>query len=460
MDKKTQFQIQTSQSKLLKYKKILSELEESKLNIESKSITSSSLDTIKSNNIKELRLLQSNLESQIQLLKLNISKIANHITNKKQELSSLNSILESKNIEEDFIIKEELLRIEAQIIEVKEIHKTNVDNAFLDNLNLFNDIEIIKTELQKQNQVIAQIQSDSHSSRKQTLVELQAKKQNKLITQQTITTINENETEFTNQLLYLESNIIELNEFKKLLIDSNYNDNINSVDNDIDNDNNTNTNTKLLYYNNKYNLDTHLYSFTDKINKLDNIIDETKLKLQFINKKYEKNKQSNSFRLKSILDTYNKVNRIKVIGYKDQYKIEKEKRNQLENILLEMTNKYNTFETNILENINANFININNELENDKVRAVNRLSIMKARALEDYNNDNITINCNIDNNKLELETLRFKFDNIKTELNNIKNILEKEDDIESKLESINIEINKYKDIIQQIENDIEKLNAR
>lgn len=456
MDKKTQFQIQTSQSKLLKYKKILAELEESKLNIESKSITSSSLDTIKSNNIKELRLLQSNLESQIQLLKLNISKIANNITNKKQELSSLNSILESKNIEEDFIIKEELLRIEAQIIEVKEIHKTNVDNAFLDNLNLFNDIEIIKTELQKQNEVIGQIQTNSHSSRKQTLLELQAKKQNKLITQQTITTINENESEFTNQLLYLESNIIELNEFKKLLIDSNYNDNINNVDNDIDND----TNTKLSYYNNKYNLDTYLYSFTDKINKLDNIIDETKLKLQFINKKYEKNKQSNSFRLKSILDTYNKVNRIKVIGYKDQYKIEKEKRNQLENILLEMTNKYNTFETIILENINANFININNELENDKVRAVNRLSIMKARALEDYNNDNITINCNIDYNKLELETLRFTFDNIKTELNNIKNILEKEDDIESKLESINIEINKYKDIIQQIENDIEKLNAR
>ena len=456
MDKKTQFQIQTSQSKLLKYKKILAELEESKLNIESKSITSSSLDTIKSNNIKELRLLQSNLESQIQLLKLNISKIANNITNKKQELSSLNSILESKNIEEDFIIKEELLRIEAQIIEVKEIHKTNVDNAFLDNLNLFNDIEIIKTELQKQNEVIGQIQTNSHSSRKQTLLELQAKKQNKLITQQTITTINENESEFTNQLLYLESNIIELNEFKKLLIDSNYNDNINNVDNDIDND----TNTKLSYYNNKYNLDTYLYSFTDKINKLDNIIDETKLKLQFINKKYEKNKQSNSFRLKSILDTYNKVNRIKVIGYKDQYKIEKEKRTQLENILLEMTNKYNTFETIILENINANFININNELENDKVRAVNRLSIMKARALEDYNNDNITINCNIDYNKLELETLRFTFDNIKTELNNIKNILEKEDDIESKLESINIEINKYKDIIQQIENDIEKLNAR
>ena len=61
-----------------------------------------------------------------------------------------------------------------------------------------------------------------------------------------------------------------------------------------------------------------------------------------------------------ILDTYNKINRIKVIGSKEILKIEKEKKSNLEIILEDMTNNYNTFESNIINILYNNLENTNN----------------------------------------------------------------------------------------------------
>ena len=233
-------------------------------------------------------------------------------------------------------------------------------------------------------------------------------------------------------------------EFKKLLIDS---------ENNLDYNN-----SKLIIYYNEFNLDIQL-SINDKISILDNLISDNQNKIQFINKKFNKIKQTNNIKLQNILDTYNQINRVKVIGYKDQFKIEKDKRTQLENILTDLYDKYNTFETVIISNINNELQNIINELENDKIRSNERLDIMKIRILEENESEHQRLNDIITNNNTTLESLYIDFNCIKNNIVNTKELINKENIVDIELEKIDVDISKYQNIIKQIESDIEKLSS-
>ena len=161
-----------------------------------------------------------------------------------------------------------------------------------------------------------------------------------------------------------------------------------------------------------------------------------------------------------ILDTYNKINRIKVIGSKEILKIEKEKKSNLEIILEDMTNNYNTFESNIINILYNNLENTNNELETDKIRSNERLIIMKKRIIEDYENEKNSLNNIIINSKINLENIQNDFNNVTIDIKNTKELLAKENSIEDELEKIDFEIINYKNIIKQTESDIEKLSSR
>ena len=441
MDKKTQFQLQTSQGKLIKYKESLQNLQDARFNLSN----SSSQDNLDRSKVIKLKQTQNNIEAKQQLLKKDINLNVNNISNANKNLLLLDKQRDINYSEEDNILNDELNRIRENIIENKDNHTESIKLSYQDKLELSSNIELIKNELALQNNIISEIQIISHSSRKQTLDELHIKKQDKLITHQHIDNIKALEINFTDQIQELETNNNDIIEFKKLLIDSEYN---------LDYDN-----VRLLIYYNKFN-NINLDTINEKLALLDKIYSDNQSKIQYINKKFNKNKQSNTIRIKNILETYNTINRVKVIGYKDQFKIEKEKRTQLENVLADMYNKYDNFETNIILTINNDLETANTESENDKLRANERLNIMKVRIIDNYNNEKQRLNNIIINSKLNLENISSDFNNIKMELDNIKEMIEKENIISNEIEKIDNEIIKYQNIIKQIESDIEKLSSK
>ena len=455
MDKKTLFQLQTSQSKLIKYKETLETLLDARTKLE-ENATQANPDRSK---ITELRKTQTSLEAKLQQLKKDINTNVNTITNTKKKLLNLDNVRDNKYLEEDNILIEEMNRLEEYIIEVSDTHEQSILSAYLDKDELSNNIELIKNEINIKNEIISGIQLKSHSSRKQILSDLHMKKQEKINNQQQINNIKETENEFTSQIQSLENINIRIQEFKKLLIDSEYN---------LDYDS-----SKLTEYYNEFSLDTDFnmgvsmdvsmsvsVSINDKIAILDKLKNDNQYKINYINKKFNKHKIAGNARVKTILDTYNKVDRVKVITAKDQYKIEKEKKTQLENILSEMSNIYNTFETCVIGNINNDLINTNNEIENDKIRANDRLNIMKQRILEEYENEKERLNNAITNIKSTLENIQIDFNNINQDIDNTKKMIEKEDIIGGELDKIDLEIIKYQNICKQIESDIENLSSR
>jgi len=454
MDKKLQFQIQQNQAKLLTYNATLQNL------LDSRSKLDQSLLTINPNRsrIIELQQTRTNLEKTIQTLKNTISITSNQISKYTQDLKLL-PITRDTNLEnEDTILKDEHYRIDIKKIEYSYIHKENTENAYLDKQQIYSDIDLIKNDLKQQNNIITDIQLNSHSSRKETLTQLHQKKQDKLSVQQQIKTFKENELQFTNQITSLEATINKLTNFKTIMVDNEYGGGSSNSGGSGGNSNSDASDTlDQLYTEFAFAIDKSL-SLNDKIAKIDKLISESESRLLFINKRYTRNKEASTVRIKDILDTYNTTNRIKVLGYKDQFKIEKEKKQNLELILDDLTKKYNTFDDIILGNINEELANSIKELEFDKIRSLERLDIMKSRIIKDYEEECIKYNKLIDTNKEKMKELRAEFDNTMLELEKVNKTIEQEDIVGNEINKLDKEISKYQDIIKAVENDIKKIS--
>jgi len=449
MNKKTLYQIQVLQSKIKQYNDSINILKESRLSFENLNFSSNidiSLNLYSSSNIIDLQNKYTNIEDNKNLLKHNISKFKNEYKNNNYKLEKLDEIYKNKFIEEDNIFKEEIIRIESQNFDVQQHFKNAIDIAKLDKIQLYNDIELLKNELTIQNDIILQIQLTSHSSRKNILEELYKQKKDNILSKQQICDCKNNEDFYYNQIQLLKNNILQLLDFKKLIIDSEYNIEYNK--------------DKLINYYNEfeeYKIDTYLY-VNDKIAQIDKIIEDIQNKLLSINKKYDIHKTSNNNKIKDIIDNYNKKNKIKVIGYKDQYKIEKQKRDNIKYILEDLNNKYNTFENTIIVDIKNKLLNDINEIENDKLRTTERLNITKQRITEDLNNNKLKLNNLIDSNKLDLFNLSKEYNNLIVELDNIKLIIENANITNNKITKIDNEIFKYQELIQQMQKDLDNIN--
>lgn len=460
MNKKLQFQIQTIQSKLIQYNNNIENLKQSKINLQNKLISSNEnakiTETTESennnNNIIELKQKSIDIEIQHKILKQNISKLKTEIQNNTYKLNNLDDIYNTKLIDEETIYKEELFRIEEQHIIVKHNQSKLIETALNDKIQLNYDIEVLTNEMQLQNNIITQLQIISHSSRKNILQDLHDQKQQKQTNQQQINNIKENEFEYDNNLKSLEDKQLQLIEFKKIIIDNEYNIRYNVNYNDKQ------MQQLVTYYNEykEYNINIDL-SFNDKIVKIDNMININQTKINSMNKQNGKNKQINNIKIKDIIDKYNIKDRIKVIGYKDQFKIEKQKRDLLENILKDICLKYDTYDDIIIKNINNNIENEFDNLLNDKIRANDRFNITKMRISEDFDNNKLILNNLIIDNNLNLSKYSKELNYLTLELDNIKIMIEKLNIVDNDINKIDIEIDKYQLMIYQMQKDIDNI---
>ncbi len=457
MNKKLQFQIQTIQSKLIQYNNNIENLKQSKSNLQNKLISSNettetteSTESIENNNNNILELKQKSIDIEIQhkILKQNISKLKTEIQNNTYKLNNLDDIYNTKLIDEETIYKEELFRIEEQNIIIKHNQTKLIETALNDKIQLNYDIEVLTNEMQLQNNIITQLQIISHSSRKNILQDLHDQKQQKQSNQQQINNIKENEFEYDNNLKLLEDKQTQLIEFKKLLIDREYNVDYNNIE----------LHQLITYYNEnkEYNINIDL-SFNDKIVKIDNMININQTKINSMNKQNGKNKQINNIKIKNIIDKYNIKDRIKVIGYKDQFKIEKQKRDLLENILKDICLKYDTYDDIIIKNINDNIESEFDNLLTDKIRANDRFNITKMRISEDYNNNKLILNNLIIDNNLNLAKYSKELNTLTIELDNIKTLIENLNSVDNDINKIDIEIDKYQLMIYQMQKDIDNI---
>ena len=443
MNKKIQYQVSKIKSNILQYNNILEKLNLEKLNLENKLITTK-VEELYINNILEHRNKLSSLEAESKSIKQNISNITKDISIANNLLLDTVTIRENKIKDEEQINKDELLRIEAEIIDNNTTHNAELLQASLDKISLLDNIQFVESQLDLQNKIIVELQTISHTSRKETLAFLQQKKQDKLNTLQHINNNKEIENEFTNQIVSLEANIQKLINLKTLIIDIEYN---------VSNGNSDSGNGDIYSLYNDFNIDVNI-PITEKILIIDTQITDYQNKLTILNNKFNKSKNTNTARIQNILDTYNTTNRIKVLGYKDKYKIEKEKKNELENILAIMKNKYDTYEEIIINNIKNKLDNSMIELDNDREKSIDRMNIMNIRILDEFNSENLRINKMISDNKNQLQVLRNSFDLNMKDISDIKLIIEVEDSINCELDRVNEQIKMYMSNIKQSESEI------
>ena len=443
IDKKKLFQLQTVQSKLDNYKQTLTTLLNSRKQLdENLALTNPNYEKVdKLNNDKKI------IENTLKDIKSNISKTMNDITKLTYTLKELPLICDANNNNEETILIQEIDRIKIQKDENIKLNDISLNEAHLDKLQLIEDISIIQNSIKEQNNVISDIQLHAHSSRKDILSQLHQKKKTKQDINLQKTQISEQEQFINFQIIELQNIISDLETFKTMLVNDNYNNTTDTID-VLDT-----SKINLDTYYNKFNIDKEIL-LNDKIDLINTKIIYNTNKIKTINIKLNKTKLSNDSRLKNIINNYNKNNRVKVLAYKDSFKIEKEKLKYLQNILDTLIYKYDNFENNIINNIKLKLTNDTNELDFDINRANERLIIMKFR-----NNLNLQTESNRITDEIAILNMKIKemhnlFNTTNKELQDIIKTIENENIIGIDIAKLDEEIKKYKAMISQNETNI------
>ena len=440
MDKKKLFQIDNLKSKLQtyygKYKELNNTYNEL---LQQQLIINPNLD-----NINQLKKHKEVLETQIRNTKKTISNLSNQRSDNKQKLEILPQEQTIKINDEITIKKEEVERIANQRIYETQEMKQKLETAELDRLQLAQEIECVKLELEKQNHVITNLQISAHANRKGILADLHQKKNNKIIIKEEQETLQKQIELVEKQNEDLQIKLEKLNSFKRMIVDMNYNTPTDKQ--------------KIDSYHIEFNIPKKIL-INEKLKLIDSSIINLTRKNDIMNRRFDRNKKAQEERITEIINNYNSVHRIKVIGYKDQYKAEKGKRDTLLDILNDFKSKYDNYDIIVIGNINETFSRTINTLDEDILRAVQRLEIMTNRINDKYNqykiyleNEEININETIKNLSLEINNANEKKKEITIQI-------EKEDAFGIQAEKIKEEMCKYEVMINQTESDIAVLEA-
>lgn len=450
MDKKKQFQKQLLTSKIKDNTIILSTLEKSYNDLISNSnVTISNQNSI---NIDTLNILQdkkTSLENTKKNIKQNINNLITNISKLEYNLKQLP--LDTKDIltKEITIFNDEHQRIENDRLETLNSNIENINRANLDKEQLLKDIELLKVNINLQSNVITNIQKECHSSRKNILESLKEKKQLKIKLNNTIENATLTVNTFLQQITNLNNENDNLMEFKKLLVNYEYN-----TETDTDS---IFKFTELETYYKLYNIDNNIL-LNDKLNKIDDIITNNKNQILLFNKKLSKTETLNTYTIKDNLDNYNNSTTNKVLTYKDTFKIEKEKQSQLEMILDTKLNLYNNYETLIIDKINNDFKTKIECLNLDKINADKRLHIIKLRMNKDYENNKKELRKQIEDNKQETQKQYEYIHNINDNIKIATTTIENTSVLNDELYILENKIKKHKEIISITEKDLSIIN--
>jgi hypothetical protein len=468
MERKKHFQIQTLTNKLNTYEIKLKELMSKRETILA---SANSIDSTKNNNllttINNLLTNKNDLEKKIIDTKTLLTSSKYEITRITNQIKILPGQLIQNIDNEQLIYNDSITNIENIIIDINNKHCENIKNAYLEKQNILSNINILQSQIKQQHDTITELQTHAHNSRKTILQELHQKKQQKIILQQQIKTVFNQNTIYYEHIEELTNINIILEQLKINIINLHYNNSQNISQKEIIKSilNNYITIIKPkddnihILDNPILNLDIEKLVHPEYINtiitEIDSIITNNTSRINIIKLKGAKAQLKINNNIDNIQNNSSKddKSRNKVISFKDQYKLEKGKKNELINKLEELQYLYNNYDTIIINKITTEYNSSIIELEDNKKCSLERLNIMKDRLKQEYqeNNTNLEkqnqiIQNNLSNYTQILHELTINLNNV------IENIIEL-DKSNLELHTIDININQIETIIEKIKID-------
>lgn len=489
MDKKKQFQLQNLKSKLNNYEKSLNELIKQRANILLNATPDTTLDTTLDN----FQSKKNDIETQIIQTKTNISSGKYELVNLINKLKLLPEQLQNNIADEINIYKEELSNLDNTITDTIQTHLQNIEDSKTDKNILGDEISNLENQINEQHTVISDIQTNAHHSRKNILQELHHKKQQKISLQEQINTIQSNNNIYQNTIDDLNTINTFLIQTKRDLINYFYDVNSNNTNNNTNNNaqsdvccnseelqniiNSIGSFELLKSYNITINtidmLDMldNLYSpdnLSDRqnylrnfVNNFDEIINNNTARIQSITHKSDKAKIKTDIHIENIRkdqdqSTFSR-NKTKTLSYKDSYKMEKNKKTELQNRYNDLQNLYNNYESlvinKLLEAHNASLL----ELNNHKLRAEERLNIMKDRLQNNYQQNKSNLEEQIKTTQGNLLLHNNKFTDLHKQLQEVNTNLSSLDKNKMTLQILEGKIKDITQVIEKLKNDIEYL---
>ena len=446
MDKKQLFQKQLLQSKIDENTKILSKLQNSydelKLNSEI-NINNTNISIItKQLQINNLLEEKVSLDNNKKLIKLNINNLTLNISTLEEDLKTLPSKTKVKLQQEQSIYNDEIERIENNKIEEINTNIENINNAIINKDILLKEIELLKTNIEIQNNVISTIQITCHSSRKDILESLQHKKQMKINLNTNINNCDITKNTIIDKINNLQTTILYLIEFKKLLVDADY---------EIEQNETNQINLNKFYT--LFNIDNTI-SLNDKLILIDILIDNNKNQVSLFTNKLNKTEIINNIIIQNDTNNYTKTNTNKIITYKNNFKIEKTKLQELETLLEAKLNLYNNYEILIIDKINNELKDKLDILELDKQKAIDRLKIIIIRMNKEFESNKKLIKNKILQNNMDIQQLDLEMSNTTNNIKLLNISIEKHNQLNDEIIILENKIKKCKEIIVQSEADL------
>jgi chromosome segregation ATPase len=503
MDKKKQFQLQNLKSKLNNYEKSLNELIKQRnnivLNATSDTTPDTTLDTTLNTTLDNFQSKKNDIETQIIQTKTNISSGKYELVNLINKLKLLPEQLQNNISDEINIYNEEQCNLDNTITDTIQIHLQNIENSKTDKNTLGDEICNLENQIKEQHSVISDIQTNAHHSRKNILQELHNKKQQKISLQEQINTIQSNNNIYQNTIDDLNTINTFLIQTKRDLI--NYFYDVNNAQSYVccnsealQNIINSIGSFELLK---SYNITINTGDMLDSldspdspdrpdrpdspdrpdrpdnlserqnylrnfVNNFDEIVNSNTSRIQSITHKSDKAKIKTDIHIENIRKDQDQCafsrNKTKTLSYKDSYKMEKNKKTELQNRYNDLQNLYNNYESLVINKLQDAHNSSLLELNNHKSRAEDRLNIMKDRLQNNYqqNKSNLeeqikTITGNLLVNSNFVSDLHKQLLEVNANLSTLDKNKNELQQIEKKIKDITQVIKKLKNDIEYVE---------
>lgn len=457
MDKRKQFQLQLLSNKLAEYTTKLESLKLKQTEL-SNTISLGNADTTEALELEQKKQQQKVLEANILGYKNDITKYRSVSADLQNQIKLLPGLLETNKKKEQDIYYEEIQNIEGRTQEAAQVHLDTLASLEIEKSQLSLEIKYLQDAILQARENISSIQESSHANRKNTLLELKQKKQEKVAVATALEEFNKTKELYTSNYIEISTLLDNLVELKTGMINTYY----------------TNPNNILNTPHARDLLPAALVDmqkdglridelFNNIISYIDGKIQESRYLLSNISKKsarVDKNITLASSNLKTKLElaTYG-TSRGKVISYKDNYKNAKMEKTILEDKLSKLQTRLDSWELEVIDRAKQEYKIMLESLEADKQRAKERLDIMTSRITNEHSETIISLGNKIKQVENDLTNTHTLLKKTNQELSILLEEIAKNNSTKIELDNINAQIANAELAIQKIQQDINSLSS-
>ena len=464
MDKRNQFQIKHLTIKLTEYTNKLEQLK-----IKQKELIDSIDDLVVNNSIQNehrqnLIEQKKSLEARIQIYKNDLNIYRSEFIQLNNDIQYLPIDLEKQQKQEQDIYDDEINNIIGRTQETEQLHNDKLKYLDIEKLKLLEEIKERQKQISLSNENISSIQEQSHSHRKNTILELQQKKQQKILITSTLDEFNKKKELYNNNTITISKKIENLIELKGQLIDIHYaNSQMNITEYLEYIRKNTNVNELCskdeLFPMEEFNFNNPIELLNSLISNIEKQIQNAKYNLSSLGAKQIQMDKTINITIKNMKNEMEPVSRTKVISFKDNYKLAKLEKTKLEENLSLLEARLNSWDVEVVNKTILDYKTALNILDEDKIRAKDRLMIMLSRINTEYTSTIKIKEDRIRQINRECANINANIKQMNQELIILEKEIKKQDSKRMELDELNKQIGNTELAIHKIKIDITSLSS-